>query len=719
MKNPEHVKFRLKINDTDIYENLVSYTQVLDYIENSKGHSDNTDRVWKFNRISGHQGPLRKGEPGYNGSLYNVQVEWENGEVTYEPLAFIGKEDPISCATYAKEHGLLNTPGWKFLKRVLNTKETIERTVLTTSLQSFRHSPIYMFGVRVPRNHKEAMLLDTENKNELWTKAEYSELTSLLGYQAFKDRGHHNSTSAPSGYKKITVHFVYAVKHDGRHKARLVAGGHLTDTPIDSVYSTVVSLKGVRFVIFAAELNQLLVWTTDVGNAYLESYTQEKVYFIAGPEFAPFGLEGHILLIVRALYGLKSSGLRWWERLSDVLRDPNGGLGFFPSKAETDIWMRRVNDHYEYICVYVDDLVICSKEPQSIIDKLSGHHKFNLKGTGPIHFHLGCDYFKDHDNTLCYGPRRYIEKMIQDFERMFGHKPRAYTSPLEKGDHPETDDSDILELDGIKQYQSIIGSLQWAVQLGRVDITTAVMSLSSFRAAPRKGHLQRAKRVVGYLSKLRNAVIRVRTEMPDFSMIPLQSYDWSHTVYAGAKELLPTDAPTPLGNPVLHTTYVDANLHHDILTGRSVTGILHMFNKTPIDWYSKKQSTIETATYGSEFMAARTATEQIISNRTALRYLGIPIQGPSFLFGDNRSVVDSSSIPQSKLSKRHVALSYHRVREAVAAGVLRFEWIPGPDNPADILSKHWGYQQVCDQLHALFFMPDNNAADDGDDEQQP
>ncbi len=73
-------------------------------------------------------------------------------------------------------------------------------------------------------------------------------------------------------------------------------------------------------MIFAAELNHLLIWTTDVGNAYLESYTQEKVYFIAGPEFAPFGLEGHILLlIVRALYGLKSSGLRWWERLSDVL----------------------------------------------------------------------------------------------------------------------------------------------------------------------------------------------------------------------------------------------------------------------------------------------------------------------------------------------------------------------------------------------------------------
>ncbi len=94
-----------------------------------------------------------------------------------------------------------------------------------------------------------------------------------------------------------------------------------------------------------------------------ESHTQEKVYVIAGHEFAPFELEGHILVILyKALYhGLKSSGLRWWERLSDVLRDNTGGMGFFPSKAETNTWMRKVDDHYEYICVYVDDLIIiCS-----------------------------------------------------------------------------------------------------------------------------------------------------------------------------------------------------------------------------------------------------------------------------------------------------------------------------------------------------------------------
>jgi len=142
-----------------------------------------------------------------------------------------------------------------------------------------------------------------------------------------------------------------------------------------------------------------------------------------------------------------------------------------------------------------------------------------------------------------------------------------------------------------------------------------------------------------------------------------------------------------------------------MLTGRSVTGVLHFFNQTPIDWYSKKQATVETATYGSEFVAARTATEQVIANRQALRYLGIEVKGPTLLFGDNRSVVDSATVPQSKLNKRHMALSYHKVREAIASGAMRFLWINGPENPADILSKHWGYQQVGSLLQQLLFKP--------------
>ena len=84
----------------------------------------------------------------------------------------------------------------------------------------------------------------------------------------------------PKGYTKIPVHFVYDIKHDGQHKARLVAGRHRTSTPVDSVYSGVVSLMGIRVVTLLAELNDLEIWSTDIGNAYLEIYTKEKVVLL-------------------------------------------------------------------------------------------------------------------------------------------------------------------------------------------------------------------------------------------------------------------------------------------------------------------------------------------------------------------------------------------------------------------------------------------------------
>ena len=108
-----------------------------------------------------------------------------------------------------------------------------------------------MFGHVVPRNHDQAMELDRRNGNTKWRDAEKLELKQIDEYQTFFDLG--NNGKPPNGYTKIKVHFVYAVKYDGRHKARLVAGGHLTEIPVDSIYSGVVSLKGIRLITFLAE----------------------------------------------------------------------------------------------------------------------------------------------------------------------------------------------------------------------------------------------------------------------------------------------------------------------------------------------------------------------------------------------------------------------------------------------------------------------------------
>ena len=142
---------------------------------------------------------------------------------------------------------------------------------------------------------------------------------------------------------------------------------------------------------------------------------------------------------------------------------------------------------------------------------------------------------------------------------------------------------------------------------------------------------------------------------------------------------------------------------HDVMTGRSCTGILHFINQTPVEWFSKRQKQIETATYGSEFMAARQATEQIMDLRYTLRMFGAPLDGPSWLFGDNKSVVTSSTLPHATLGKRWNALSYHRVREAIAAGIIRFEHVVSPHNTSDILTKNLPHHEAKEHVEPLLF----------------
>jgi hypothetical protein len=142
-------------------------------------------------------------------------------------------------------------------------------------IKATRNAPRYKSGYRIPRNYSEAMRFDLKNGNTLWREATDLEMSQLAEYDTFRDLGH-KDTAPP----------------DGRHKARMVANGHLTDIPLESVYSGVISLRGLRIVTFLSELNGLDLWATNIGNAYLEAFTMEQNYIVAGPEFGQ--LEGHI-----------------------------------------------------------------------------------------------------------------------------------------------------------------------------------------------------------------------------------------------------------------------------------------------------------------------------------------------------------------------------------------------------------------------------------------
>ena len=685
-ENHQNIKFLVALGDGE-FDEIISYNKLSNLIEElTEEELQPEDKLLSFESIEGHQDDT-------------VLVKWGDGTQSYEPLEQVIRDDPVTVATYGKKHHLLDKPIWKQLKHVasklVTSKTNVNHLSLEISAAGHSKGPIYQFGIQVPRNVKDAYELDKKNGNTKWADAMQEEINSLLKFNTFKDMG---KLPFLAGYKNIRVHFVFAVKHDLRHKARLVAGGHLTDPTTDGTYSSVVSLQSMRIAIAAAELNNLEIMVGDVSSAYLEAYTQEKVCFLAGPEFGP--LEGHLLVIVRALYGLRTSGARWHDRLSDVLQT----LGFYPCKADPDVWLKECDSYYEYVLVYVDDLMLIGKNPQVFFDSLINDHGFQLKGVGKPSYHLGGDFFRDSDGTLAWGANSYVKKMLVNYETMFGSKPKEYNTPMEEKDHPEIDNSELLDATGIKQYQSLIGALQWLVTLGRFDIQLTVASMSSYRVAPRIGHLNRLKRVYGYLKRNSHGAIRFRVKIPDHESvaIPIQ-HDWGPTIYGDVIEELPPDMPTPKGKAMRLTTYQDANLYHDLINGRAMSGILHFVNQTPIAWFAKKQKTVETATYGSEFMVARQACEQIMALRYTLRMMGIPIDGPTWMFGDNASVITSSTVPQSTLNKRHNALSYHRVRECIASKIIYLLHVDGTLNPSDALTKALGWVKFWPLIQPLLF----------------
>jgi hypothetical protein len=133
----------------------------------------------------------------------------------------------------------------------------------------------------------------------------------------------------------------------------------------------------------------------------------------------------------------------------------------------------------------------------------------------------------------------YIKNMAENYARIFGEKPKqTVMSPLEKGNHPELDDTPLLDLEGIQNYQSIMGSAQWAISLGRLDIQTAIMTLSSFRSAPRVGHLDRAKRIVRYLVRFKHGAIEFRVKIPNYSDLQDHKIGRDTSIYEGASKIL-------------------------------------------------------------------------------------------------------------------------------------------------------------------------------------
>jgi len=593
--------------------------------------------------------------------------------------------EPIKLAEYAVSNQLEKEPAFAWW--VPYTLRKRDRIIKAMKKRYFRIDQKY--GIELPKTVKRALEIDEETGTTFWRDALNKEMLNVSKAFEVLEEGER----LPSGYKEINCHIVFDIKSDFTRKCRYVAGGHMTDPPASITYASVVSRESVRIAFLIAALNGLSIEAADIGNAYINAPCREKIGITCGPEWGP--MAGRKAKVVKALYGLKSSGAAWRAHLAEVIRD---FMGFQMCRADNDVWFRRAmkpngTPYYEYILVYTDDILCISMDPHSILVKLDHYFLLKPDSIGPPKQYLGASVSKftppgATEECWCMGSEQYVKEAIRNVENWLTQraaKLRTGTkSPLSPSYHPELDVSPPCNDEEISYYHQQIGVLRWAVELGRIDIAAEVSMMAGFAAAPRIGHLNALFDIFAYLkSHTRSRLVFD----PDYPEIPeAEKPDWSD-FYHDAKEQIPPDAPEPLGKPVMMVAFVDSDHAGDKVTRRSRTGVLVFLNRAPILWYSKKQNSIETSSFGSEFSAMKTGVELVEGLRYKLRMMGIPLDGYTHVRADNLSVVKNSSLPESTLKKKSNSIAYHYVRERAAADMIRVSYEPTATNIADMLTK--------------------------------
>jgi len=242
---------------------------------------------------------------------WELEMKWKGGSTSWVTLKSLKESNPVKTAEYARDNHIDEEPAFDWwVHHVLKKKRW-----LIKASQHISHRQGFKYGIKVPKTMKEALELDEENGNTFWWDAIDQEMKDVMVAFDIKPEG----SKPPPGYKHIPVHMVFDVKMDFQCKCRLVTGGHMTDPPETLTFSSIVSRESVCIAFLLAALMDLDILATDIGNAYLNSTTAEKVYTVAGDEFRSYA--GQIVVIVWALYELKLAGSSSCAHLAAVLHD--------------------------------------------------------------------------------------------------------------------------------------------------------------------------------------------------------------------------------------------------------------------------------------------------------------------------------------------------------------------------------------------------------------
>lgn len=527
-----------------------------------------------------------------------------------------------------------------------------------------------------PATYDEAINSPDADK---WKDAMKEEFASLLDNKTFDLEGPgSNANSNDVSKKAISCRWVFRRKHnpDGtiRFKARLVVRGFEQDKKKgETTYAPVAKLGTYRTLLAISASRRWKNVQLDVKTAFLNPEIEDDEIFIRLPPGVPAGY-GPILRIKKALYGLRTSPIRWFQMLEAFLLS----LGFIKSNFEETLYLMT-----GCIClVYVDDIQLWSTNSvdTSVCDSVvaSLNARFAMTSLGRTQQFLGLEVAYSDDNSISVCQKAYIDATVARFP-MDTVKPAYY--PMDSNVQLFNGKVDDVPLSPrmVAEYLSLVGSLVWVSSSTRPDLAYATSTLASFNSKPLKMHWTAALRVLSYLKATKSLALHYK---PDTDLRPLVAFS-------------------------------DSDWGSNVATRKSQSGYVLMMADSAIIWKSKPQRCVSLSSTEAEFYDASEAIRTITHSRALIEEISSMFVNtsdtepassspkklpPTLLRCDNAAAIKIYESGHFNERSKHIAVRVAHAFDETKAGTVRLEWTPSASNPADCLTKglkRSAHEQQC------------------------
>jgi len=509
-----------------------------------------------------------------------------------------------------------------------------------------------LLGAAISPELEDPLTINEANKRydgKLWSEAAQMEYDSMQTNKVW------DLVDIPAGRKPIGHRWVFKVKRDeaGRivkYKARIVAKGYsqIPGTDFEETFAPVADWNSIRVVltIAAADNMELVQW--DVETAFLNGDIDKELYMTQPEGFVVHGKEGKVCRLNKAIYGLKQASRQWNIKLDNTLTK----IGFTRSEADPCVYQGAIKGFQCIIVIWVDDMIAACVN-QGILDYVRTQisKDFTLKNLGKLKYVLGIEILRDRKGKrIMLSQKQYLSKVLDRFGM---GESRAVATPLEKDRHFVKNDTTTEDL---KDYQSQIGSLMYAMIGTRPDLSFAVGVLSQHASNPGEEHLVGVKRILRYLKGTLNLGL----------------------VLDGSKGLTLTG-------------YTDADYAGDIDTRCSTSGYLIKVGNSTCSWSSKKQRVVATSTMEAEYLGAYGCAQEVIWYRKLLQSLGkLPDSTSTTVFADNQSAINYAKGDSCRGKGKHIQVKYHFVRECMRKGEMELQYLQTDKMVADVFTKSLG-----------------------------